>query len=51
MDVELESIGSRSTAKIERGKRVFRPERASAAMREHERMGVRKKGHRVAWVA
>ena len=37
MDVELEAVGAERQAVVERGERVFRRERAAAAMREHER--------------
>jgi hypothetical protein len=36
MHVQLESIGAGGMAAIKRGDGVFRPERASTAMREHE---------------
>ena len=54
MHVQLESISSRRTAQIERRNRVFRSERAAAAVREDERCLVREKRHwivSVAWVA
>ena len=45
MDIELETIGPSLYAKVERRERVFRTERAAAAVREHERSPVVKERH------
>jgi hypothetical protein len=45
MHIQLESIGTGGVAAIERGDSVFRPERAAAAMREHQTLVIVEESH------
>ena len=44
--VQLEAVGAGREPEVERRQRVFRTERASAAVREDQRMGVKRHAKR-----